>query len=475
MYTLKGRYTNALITNDEIEEQCITQVSNMINNVAFDNPVVIQVDGHAGKGSTVGFTMPLGKYLVPNTIGVDVGCGCVSVCCGDKLNISLKELDEKIREWVPMGTNINENNKRFGSLPDFSFKNQFPWDKANSVLNKFVLEYNKKFGTNYSVYPFDYRYFIEKCNQIGIKVDRAELSALSCGGGNHFVSASKSETYNNFWVDVHTGSRNFGKCICEYHQRIAQKNIDKKRNVILREKIEDITKSATDRTAVGDLIKKAKIELGLDSDINIRGMEYLEGQEAFNYLVDMVFAQHYAEFNRNEIIKTILEILGGVKERDRIECIHNYIDFRDFIIRKGAISSYIGERMLVPLNMADGILVCEGKSNPTFNYSCAHGAGRKMSKSQAKATLDIEKFRHQMEGIYSTSICHGTLDEAPDSYKNSKMIEEAIQPTATIIDRLIPVLNIKDKNSGPSWKERREKKKKAVARKEERKFKQDNF
>ena len=467
MYTIKGRYTSALITNDEIEEQCITQVSNMINNVAFDKSVVIQVDGHAGKGSTVGFTMPLGSFLIPNTIGVDIGCGCISVCCGDKLNIKLKDLDDKIREWVPTGININRDEKRCGSLPNFSFKEQFPWDKVNNTLSKFVVEYNKKFNTNYNAYPFDYRYFIEKCRDINIKISRAEASISSLGGGNHFISISKSNTYDNYWIDIHTGSRNFGKCICEYHQRIAQNNIYNKRNVTLREKIEDITKKTKDKSKIEKLIKDAKVELGLNSDVNMKGMEYLQDKEAFDYLVDMIFAQQYAEFNRSEIVKTILEIMGSIEE-DRIECIHNYIDFRDFIIRKGAISSYIGERMLVPLNMASGILICEGKSNSEFNYSCAHGAGRKFSRSAAKANLNMDEFKKQMKGIYSTSIIKSNLDEAPNSYKNPETIERLLEPTAKIIDRLIPILNIKDNNSGPSWKERREAKKKDQARKAER-------
>ena len=473
MIEIKGRYTTALLTIDEFEEGLIKQVHSMVNHVAFNNKIVIMPDAHQGKGATVGFSMLLGDRVLPSVVGTDIGCSVISVNIGNKLNISLKEIDDKIRENIPMGININENSKRYGSLPDFSFKEQFPWKKANDILNKFIVEYNKRFVTNYSSYPFDYRYFIEKCNQIGIKVNRAEMALKSCGGGNHFVSISKSDNCGDLWIEVHTGSRNFGKCVYEYHQKVAQKNIDDKRSVVLRNKIEIITKTTEDKTKISKLIKDAKIELGLDSDVDIKGQEYLQGQDAFNYLVDMVFAQQYAEFNRNEIIKTILEILGA-KEKDRIECVHNYIDFRDFIIRKGAIRSYIGERILIPLNMADGTLICEGKSNPEWNFTSPHGAGRSMSRTKAKETCDMDEFKKQMEGIYSTSIVRSVLDECPNSYKSPKMIEAAITPTATVIDRLIPILNIKDKNSGPSFKERKEEKKRNQEREERRNLKEKN-
>jgi len=478
MYTIKGRYTNALITNDETEEQCITQVSNMINNIAFDKPVVLQADAHMGKGSAVGFTMPLSKYIVPNAIGVDIGCGCVSVCCGNKLNIKLKDLDSIIREWIPTGMNININKKRYGSLPNFSFEDQFPWNRANDILNKFVIKFNEKFDTDYDVSAFNYNYFIEKCKAINVKVDRAEASILSLGGGNHFISISKSAKYNNYWIDVHTGSRNFGKCICEFHQKIAQENISNKRNNVLKKQVENISKSTEDKSQISKLIKEAKKDLGLDFDVNIKGMEYLQEKEAFNYLVDMIFAQQYAKFNRDEIIKTILEIIGS-QEEDRVESIHNYIDFKDFVIRKGAIRSYIGERMIMPLNMRDGILLCEGKSNSEWNFSAPHGAGksnsewnfsaphgagRVLSRSKAKEQLSLEEFKEQMKDIYSTSVVASVLDEAPGAYKDASMIENAIEPTATVLDKLIPILNIKDKSTGMTWKERKIAKKKSKER-----------
>ena len=470
MYTLNGKYTNALMTIDNFEESCIAQVQQFINHPAFKNNVVIQPDGHAGKGAVVGFCMEMSDKIIPNTIGVDIGCSVVTANIGQKLNITLKKLDEEIRKHIPMGINIHENEFQIGSLPKFSFKTQFPWKEANKEAIKFVEKYNKKFNTNYSIRQdnFDYRWFIGKCNQIGIKSNRAEMSIASLGGGNHYCELGKSETTGDIWCSIHTGSRNFGKCICEFHQNKAKEILNNKRNVVLKEKIEEITKNTKNKSKIAELINNAKENIGINFNFNIKGLEFLEETDAFEYLMDMVFAQKYAEFNRRQILNIIYEILGGIQPKEIIETIHNYIDFKDFIIRKGAIRSYKGEKMVIPLNMRDGTLICEGKSNPDWNCSAPHGAGRHLSRSAAKQSLDLEKFKKQMRGIYSTSVCKGTLDESPDSYKNSKMIEKAIEPTAIIVDKLKPILNIKDKNSGPSWKERREEKKRKQKRNSER-------
>lgn len=175
----------------------------------------------------------------------------------------------------------------------------------------------------------------------------------------------------------------------------------------------------------------------------MKGCEWLGGSDVASYLFDMIFSQVYAEVNRKYIGEIICEILGAAPV-DSIETVHNYIDFRDFIIRKGAVRSYVGERMIIPFNMRDGILICEGKSNFEWNYSAPHGAGRAMSRGQAKREIDLEEFKNQMTGIYSTSVGTGTLDEAPDAYKSSEVIEKAIEPTAKVIGRIKPVHNMKD-------------------------------
>jgi len=469
MYTIKGKYTEALLTIDNLEEECINQVYRMINHVAFDKPVAIMVDGHAGKGSCVGFTMPLSINVIPNVVGVDLGCGIASANLGNKLNITLKKLDDEIRARIPMGTNAHERPYKINS-ETFSFEKHFPWESLSKELLNFIRAYNEKFDTNYKFQSYDYRDFGALCNKINAKRNRVELSVNSLGSGNHFAEINVSQS-GDYWANIHSGSRNFGKLICEFHQGQAKKILDNKRNKILNEKIQNIVSNTKDKSKIKSLIDEAKKDLGLDFDFDIKGLEFLEGGAAFEYLKDMVVAQKYAEFNRQQMLLTICDILGGIQPKETIETVHNYIDFRDFIIRKGAIRSYVGEKMVIPFNMRDGILVCEGKSNSDWNYSAPHGAGRKFSRSKSREIIDLNKFKKQMEGIHSTSVCRGTLDEAPDAYKDSKMIEEAIEPTAFIIDRLKPILSIKDKNSGPSWKERREAKKKAQQRKSERKAK----
>jgi RNA-splicing ligase RtcB len=472
MIEIKGKYTSAIVTIDDIEEECINQLFRMTNHVAFDLPIKIMPDTHAGKGSAIGFTMPFGNKLIPNVVGVDIGCGMLSANIGDKLSITLKEFDDRMRRDIPMGVNTHEKSFKFNSSDKFSFDKYFPWEELNNEMLAFIRVYNTKFGTNYSYNKYDYKNFGALCQKIGMKPNRAELSIGTLGGGNHFIEVSKSDNTGEIWVTIHSGSRNFGKMICEYHQEKAKKILDNNRNVVLKDKIEGVINNTEDKSKIPFLINEAKKELGLDFDFDIKGMEFLEGGAAFEYLIDMLVAQKYALFNRQMMLAIICQILGGIKPLDTIESIHNYIDFRDFIIRKGAIRSYIGERMIIPFNMRDGILLCEGKSNSEWNNSAPHGAGRLMSRGKAKENIDIDKFKKQMEGIYSTSVCKGTLDEAPDAYKDSKMIEAAIEPTATIIDRLKPLLNIKDKNSGPTFKERKEEKKRSLEREMARKLKE---
>jgi tRNA-splicing ligase RtcB (3'-phosphate/5'-hydroxy nucleic acid ligase) len=196
---------------------------------------------------------------------------------------------------------------------------------------------------------------------------------------------------------------------------------------------------------IKEKIDEARKDLGLNDHID-NELKYLTGQHSYEYLFDMIFAQKYAEFNRSSIASIIMTLLG-VEEIERIETVHNFIDFKDMIIRKGSIRSYIGERMILPLNMRDGILICDGKSNPEWNFSAPHGAGRVLSRTNAKKTLSLKSFKTQMTGIFSTSIGQSTLDEAPDAYKNAKIIEEAIEPTATIINRIRPIINMKDNGS----------------------------
>jgi len=460
MLEIKGKYTTAKIMIDDVEESALTQVHNLIANPAFTEPIAMMVDIHAGASSPIGFTMPLTGKIVPAVIGVDIGCGMLAVNVGKDFTTNkdkLLKFDEKIRNVVPMGSNVMERS----AVPSKFFEKNFNWKETNDLAKKFIVSYNKKFGTNYSEVEFTYDWFLNKCKQIGMR-QAAELAIGTLGGGNHFIEVGLSDTTGNFWITVHTGSRNFGKMVCEYHMKIAKKILDDKRNVSLKLKIEDIRKNFAGAEILTK-IKEAKKELGIDFEVDMKGMEYLEGQFAIDYFMDMIFAQAYSRFNRATIIEKILKVVSA-KEIEKIESIHNYINFEDMIIRKGAITSYIGEKMIIPFSMKDGMLICEGKSNPEWNFSANHGAGRVMSRGDASRKIDLKDFEFQMKGIVSTSVCKSTLDESPQAYKNPKMIEAAIEPTATILDRVKPILNLKDGGESMTWKEKRENQKKEKSR-----------
>lgn len=263
--------------------------------------------------------------------------------------------------------------------------------------------------------------------------------------GNHFIEIGRSAITGDIWITVHTGSRNLGKKICEYWQGVASK-----RGIFnIKDEIDRIKK----------LYPKSEWEKSIQNVRNLAkgfiksDLDYLDGDNKSGYLRDMVVAQEYAELNRYVIMKDIMNILGIKEGIDCIETVHNYIDFKDNIIRKGAIRSYVGERMIIPFNMQAGILVCEGKSNPEWNYSAPHGAGRVYSRSKAKVELNLDEFKADMKGIFSTSVGINTIDESPKAYKDPAVIEACIEPTAKILDRIIPIHNLKsDDSENKSWK-----------------------
>jgi len=433
MFEIKGKYTTAKVMIDDVEPTCTAQIYGFVNHPAFTNPIAIMPDTHAGKGSVIGFTMPMTSKVIANVVGVDISCGMLAINIGQNLPIALEQLDHKIRQAIPFGFNTHDNSV-------INIEKEFPFKEVRGLAHNFSLAYNQQFGTNTYFDGYDYHWFVQKCHDIGADLGRVIKSLGSLGGGNHFIEVGIDDN-KNYWVVIHTGSRNFGKCVCEYWQGMASSVVRKDKQEQLKLRIEEIRKTYTGME-IKTKIKEARADLGLDVTVSDE-LQYLEGENAHGYLYDMIFAQKYAQVNRAYIASVIMNILG-IQAIDRIETVHNFIDFRDFIIRKGAIRSYINERMIIPFNMRDGILVCEGNSNADWNYSAPHGAGRLMSRAQAKKNIKLENFTEQMKGIYSTSVCQGTLDEAPDAYKDSKVIEQAIEPTAKILFKIKPILNMKD-------------------------------
>jgi RNA-splicing ligase RtcB len=429
MIIIPGKHTTAKVMIDKIDSKTMEQIQTMVNAESFSDPVIMP-DTHAGAGSVIGFTMNMTDKIIPNIVGVDIGCGMLSVnIVVSPYRAMLKEeLDTAIRKAIPFGTNVRE--KGIANIFDRYF-----FEKCTEKAHVFTLKFNSKFGKLYDPPVYSIEWLEKKAHSIGIGMDRVINSIGTLGGGNHFIEIGRSDV-SGYWITIHSGSRNFGLKIANYWQRIAKKTCGKDK---MKLKIKEIVENTSDKTKISENIEHfKKNNLPVPS-----GLEYLEGENLFGYLTDMIFATEYAKLNRSIIANEILELLD-LYEMDEIETVHNYIDFNDFIIRKGAIASYIAERMIIPFNMRDGILICEGKSNPEWNYSAPHGAGRVLSRRKAKEILDMNNFKNEMSGIFSTSVTKSTLDESPMAYKDSSIIEKAIEPTATIIDRINPIHNLKD-------------------------------
>jgi RNA-splicing ligase RtcB len=458
MIELKGKYNkDCKIFIDNIENEAIGLIQSILDQPVSNNvPIRIMPDTHAGKGIVIGFTMPLTSLLSPGFVGVDIGCGMLSAKFSDKSKLNLEKIDNKIRENLPMGFNIHESNK-FNSIP---------FDDVQRVADIFTIKFNEKFETNYKSPTYNENWLMNKLRDIGMDINIFYKSIGTLGGGNHFIEIGKSDTHDSYWVTIHSGSRNFGLKIADYWTNVAKGKVTVASDQYNKE-LEDIILNTEPKKLIPIKIKelKDKYKMGVSKD-------YLSGDNLIGYLYDMIFAQHYAMWNRQTMLDIIKESIGVKNFEEVISTIHNYIDFNDFIIRKGAISSYEGQKLIIPFNMRDGLLICEGKSNKDWNYSAPHGAGRIMSRSESKQKIDLSKFKKSMMGVYSTSVSKDTLDESPFAYKNSELIEKLIQPTVTILEKVKPILNIKDSGKSMSWKEKKlEKKKRDLEREFFRKMK----
>jgi hypothetical protein len=434
MIEIKGKYNqDCKIFIDEVEEGAIELVQNILNNeISAGVPVRIMPDTHAGKGIVIGFTMPMSRMINPNYIGVDIGCSVTTY----KLNRRIEEerfptLDHAIRRSIPTGMHIRKAKNFDGWWVEPYF------EAVNNNMAIFQQEWEKRSGETKTPIQVDKTYIADLCRKIGIKEDIFYYSVGTLGGGNHFIELGESPKDGSHYLTIHSGSRNFGLKVCNYHAKKTRKAD------ILPEAYHEEFKQITENTQpTSDIPKKLE---ELNERYHAGKKEYLlEGENMYEYLVDMVIAQTYAQFNHQAMAKAIFKDLGeDYHAVDFIHSMHNFIDTTDWIIRKGAIRAYKGERMIIPFNMRDGILICEGKSNPDWNYSAPHGAGRVLARNQAFKTLDIDEFKKEMEGIYSTSVCQQTLDESPMAYKDKDVIMKAIQDTAVIIDTIKPIMNIK--------------------------------
>lgn len=402
------------IFTDSIEQEAIEQINLLLKQEPFkDCKVRIMPDVHAGKGCVIGFTANLGDKVIPNIVGVDIGCGMLCVNLG-KEELDLKKLDKVINENIPAGRNIREQ-----KLINF--------DKINDLYCLRELKETKKFN-----------------RAIG-----------TLGGGNHFIEVDKDEEGNKYLV-IHTGSRNLGKQVADYYQNLAIELCSDKEEMFKRK--EEIIKTYKEQGRKSE-IQKALRELEAEYKQNKPELPndlcYLTGKYREMYLHDMEICQEYASLNRLQIAKMILinyfdltyipEVYPSIMSNS-FETIHNYISFKDNIVRKGAIRANEGERVIIPINMRDGSIIAVGRGNKDWNNSAPHGAGRLMSRKKAKETLKLEEFKKSMADIYSTSVLEETIDEAPFVYKPMQEIIDNIQDTVQIEKIIKPIYNFKAKN-----------------------------
>ncbi len=378
-----GKYNSAVVYTAALDRESEDQVRRYLDHPAFQGSRIrVMPDVHVGKGAVIGFTATLTDIVVPNMIGVDIGCG-VSAWNLGKRKLAADKLDKCIRKHIPLGEAVSpeimdrdELETAFEGLSGTSTGCSFDefWERLHRV-----------------------------CESQGHNVDHVLRSIGSLGGGNHFIEVDKDRD-KNLWLVIHSGSRHFGFRVAQRHQEIAVR------------------------------------QTGAESNI-----KYLEGDSAHLYLEDMKTAQDYARLNRKIMGAVICRKFFKEKESqlEYVESVHNYISFVDNIVRKGAISAHEGERVIIPFSMADGAVIGYGRGNEEWNFSAPHGSGRKMSRKKARESLDLDRFRKSMRGIWSSSIGKDTLDESPMAYKKAGDILKTIEETVEIKNRLLPVYNIK--------------------------------
>ena len=437
MIELVGKYTTAKIFAETIEEGVYQQVYDIINCRAFEGQkVVCMPDVHVGASGPCGLVATIGSYVCPEHIGMDIGCSVSMMILDNKVpEEKYAEFERHIKNKIPFGFNLNgktiidyKDFYRFLTTGFNKYRNFWPemlMDLPNQVTEKWVSEQLKRLGMDEGVF---YK------------------SLGTVGGGNHFIEYDEQKDGELAGVTLHFGSRNFGVKVCKYWMG--------KTNVALtKDEVKEYTQEfKKDYLNTHENMKNFKNDLNnyleTKKEGHIKG--YLNGEALKGYLCDMCFAQLYAQYNHMTVQKTIKELLQkyGIKEVRTITSTHNFIDLHDHTLRKSAIRAYEGEEMLVPFNMRDGVAVCEGLSNSEWLNSCAHGAGRKMSRSKAKENVSMEEFKESMKDVYSTTVCKGTIDESPMAYKDTNEIKELIQETCKIKFMMIPKINIKAADGG---------------------------
>ena len=389
---------NVNIFAKTIEAEAMKQIEDMATSEAYrDCKIRIMPDCHAGKGCTVGTVIQTAGKVVPNTVGVDIGCGMLVFKFAEK-GINLSLLDRIINESVPSGFDVHEKSK----LKDMS-----------PLTSDLLLDLHER---TQGCFDLDY---------IG-------RSLGTLGGGNHFIELDEDEQGYKYLV-IHSGSRNLGVKVCNFFQHLAKKNVN--RNEERKRIIEDLKKYGLEKEINNMLRRLGTVPPDL---------AYLEGEDLDAYNFAAHVCQYFADDNRWNIAMTIIHGLQ-LSFVDSFTTRHNYFDIHSGIIRKGAVRAENGEQLIIPLNMRDGSLICRGKGNEDWLCSAPHGTGRLMSRTAAKNQLSMEEYRQQMHDIYSTSVCESTIDESPMAYKPAEEIESLIADTVDVVKRIKPIYNFKAK------------------------------
>lgn len=551
MIELRGKYNNCKVFTDNVDNETISQLTNLLNQeFVSDNQIRIMPDTHAGKGCVIGTTMTITDKIVPNLVGVDIGCftGDTKVWAKNswiqikdlinepefivdsydierKVFVSNKAIAKKTREnaelvkvtYIIKSVLSPDIEYTVYCTPDHKFlvKHSFSniniykeWVEAKDLTCDMELmsEDHKVYVKNventdrredvYCLTVEDTHNFliegsvvVHNCGMRAVKlaekhldlpnldsvirkyipagfeihekaiassritdilapinVDKAFKSLGTLGGGNHFIEVDVDKN-SDYWLVIHTGSRHLGIEVCDYYQNLAYENLKLKQHggktiqKLSRELVDEYTKAGRKKE-----ISKALTKLRSDykaTHITIPfELAYLEDQAMQDYLHDMKLAQEHAKINRETIAKQILKY-AKLTELESFDTIHNYIDIDNMILRKGSISAQEGEKVIIPMNMRDGSLICIGKGNSDWNYSAPHGAGRILSRSRAKDTISMIEYQESMKGIYTTSVNRGTVDESPMVYKPIEEIMENIKDTVEIVDIIKPIYNFK--------------------------------
>lgn len=400
MSVIVGKYNAAAILSSmEVDEATVHQVAEMCDLKSLRHErIIIMPDCHAGAGCVIGTTMTVSDAVIPNYVGVDIGCGVLAAHI-QPTDVDFEKLDLVIRHYIPSGFSVREAGKEIAAA------------QTQALLDQLLCKEH-------------------------VDMQRALCAMGTLGGGNHFIELDQDKQSGSLYLMVHTGSRYLGKQVADYYQTLAYKTCN-------RESVSEgirMLKQQGREQEIEAYVKACRAEKVPKS------YAHLSGQPMQDYLHDMAICQQYAEMNRQTIVRIICDHMGW-KQLKTIDTKHNYIDMERHMLRKGAVSAGYGERLVIPMNMRDGTLLCEGLGNSLWNFSAPHGAGRIMSRAKARETIPMETYAESMSGIHTSSVCEGTKDEAPMAYKPMEAVTSAIQQmaggTVKIISILKPVYNFK--------------------------------